>query len=643
MLSSRMMLILQELMAAKSAVTSNDLADRICVTPRTIRNDIKELNSILLQSGGFIESKRGTGYELIIKNSKTFKAFLQKMAKDSNSNMLPSSPEDRVIYIVRKLLLDNYYIKLDDMADKLYISKSTLQNDLIEVRKILTGFKLELVSKPYHGVKIIGDEMNVRFCLAEYLFNRKEIVVNMQRQAAPILPQKDINKIYTIIIKEVKANKIEMSDIALNNLCIHFAIACKRIRDENYVQLAPEDFAGVYSQTEYKVAKGIVTKIESALHVSFPKTEIAYIAIHFLGTKKIAKINLNREEFESFVESDLRAAIKEFIHKVDERLKLQLINDHELFIALGLHLQPTLNRLRYGMNMRNPMLDEIKTKYPLAFDAAVLAREVFNKRLAIEIDEDEVGYIALHISVAMLRQKMQQDVKRCIIVCATGVGSAMLLKYRLQSKYPNQLHVVDTTDFYRLNETSLEQIDFIITTIPIERKLPVPIIFVNTILGTEDLRKIENYLKNRTENKIDFLKEELIFLHKGLPTKEAAIKYLVEKLVAAGYVESSFGASVFKRERLSPTSFGNLVAIPHPMEPHTRETFWTICTLKKPIDWEGNYVQFICLLSIGKNRTSDLKLMYDYLIEIIENKRKVNQLISCEEKDEFIETINAML
>ncbi|NBJ69552.1 MULTISPECIES: BglG family transcription antiterminator [Clostridia] len=643
MLSSRMMLILQELMAAKTTVTSNDLADRIGVTPRTIRNDIKELNGILLQSGGFIEAKRGIGYELVIENNKTFKAFLQNMTQKSNASMLPSSPEERVIYIVRMLLLNNGYIKLDDMADELYISKSTLQNDLIGVKKILTKFNLKLISKPYHGVKIIGEEMSVRFCLSEYLFNREEMLIDMQKQADFILPQGDINKIYTIILKEVKASRIEMSDIALNNLCIHIAIACKRIREENYVQLAPEDFAGIHTQTEYKVAKGIVTQIENALHVSFPKTEIAYIAIHLLGTKKIAKINVNPEEFESFVESDLRSAIKEFIHKVDEHLKLHLINDHELFIALGLHLQPTLNRLRYGMNMRNPMLDEIKTKYPLAFDAAILAREVFNKRLAIDIDEDEVGYIALHISVAMLRQKMQQDIKRCIIVCATGVGSAMLLKYRLQSKYPNQLQVVDTTDFYRLNEISLKGIDFIITTVPMERKLAVPIIYVNTILGAEDLRKIEDYLKNRTENKIDFLKEELIFLQKDLPTKEATIQYLVEKVVTAGYVDGSFGASVLKREELSPTSFGNLVAIPHPMEPYTTETFWTICTLKKPIDWEGSHVQFVCLLSIGKNNTSDLKLMYDYLIEIIENKRKVNQLLRCEERDELIETINAML
>lgn len=645
MLSSRMMLILKELMAVKSPITSEYLANSVQVTSRTIRNDIKDLNEILSTCGGFIKSTRGIGYELEIKNSEIFKLFLQEMSKNSTiiTNKSPDSPEERVGYIVRKLLLENSYIKLDEIADELYLSKSTLQNDLIEVRKILKRFKLEIESKPYYGVKVKGNEMNLRFCLSEYLFNRKEINFNMQRQMESILSKEETNKILGIILEEVKANEIEISDISLNNLSIHFAIACKRIRDENYILLSPGDFEGIYNQKEYEVAKQIVTKIESDLNVSFPKTEIAYIAIHLLGTKKIAKINLKRKEFESFVESDLGDTIKEIIMKIDDRLKLQLKDDKELFIALGLHLQPAINRLRYGMNVRNPMLEEIKTKYPLAFDAAILASKVLKERIAISIDEDEIGYIALHIGVAMFRQKMNQDVKRCIIVCASGVGSSMLLKYKLQAMYFNQLVIVDTIDYYRLSETSLEQIDIIITTIPIEKKLSVPIIFVNTILGTGDFNKIEDYLQDRNGSKIVFVKDELIFLQRDLQTKETVIKYLVNELEAASYVDGSFGNSVLEREQLSPTSFGNLVAIPHPMAPLTEETFWTICTLKIPIDWGGNRVQFVCLLSLGKNRTPDLQFMYEYLIEIVEDEQKVKRLINCEEKSEFIEIINAKL
>ncbi|WP_251514565.1 BglG family transcription antiterminator [Oceanobacillus luteolus] len=641
MLTSRMMLILKELISIKSPITSNDLANTILVTSRTIRNDIKELNDILLQGGGYIKSTRGVGYELVINDEKTFKLFLQKVFNKSNNlaNKPPNSPEERVNNIIRKLLLANNYIKLDDIADELYISKSTLQNDLIEVRKILKSFQLEIESRPYYGVKVVGNEMNFRFCLSEYLLNRESAKFNIQNVTNSILSTEVLNKIQCIILEEIRENEIDLSDIALNNLSIHFAIACKRIYDKNYISLPPKEFEGIYSKKEYRVAKKIVEKIESAFDVSFPEQEIAYIAIHLLGTNKLATNNLSSQEFESFVESELRNTINEIIMKIDERFKLRLKNDKDLLIALGLHLRPAINRLRYGMNLRNPLLDEIKAKYPLAFDAAILASEVLNNRLDIEIDEHEIGYIALHIRVAMYRQQMNQDVKRCIIVCATGMGTAMLLKYKLQSKYFNQLIIVDAIDYYRLSETSLEQIDFIITTIPIEKKLPVPIIYVNTILGVDDISKIEDHLHERDENLNVYAKEELIFLQKDFHTKEDVIQFLVSKLESTGYVDSTFGKSVIERERLSPTSFGNLVAIPHPMSPHSDETIWAICTLKRPINWGGNRVQFVCLLSLGKNKTSNLAGMYEYLIGMIDNEKKVKQLINCEQRGNFIEIL----
>ncbi|WP_233879504.1 BglG family transcription antiterminator [Virgibacillus halodenitrificans] len=644
MLSSRMVLIIKELLAAESPQTGEALASTIQVTARTIRNDIRDINKVVQKKGGSIKSTRGIGYELEIVNDEAFKSFLQEVARSVNTstNKTLETSEARINWIIRILLLEKKFIKLDDVADKLYISKSTLQNDLIEVRKILASYNLTLESKPYYGVKVQGKELHVRFCLSEYLFNRNSFTINMKNELNNILSKQEITSIQNIILEKVRENEIEISDIGLNNLIVHFAIACKRIRDRNYISLAPKDFEGIYSQIEYEVAKDIVTEIEVALDVEFPKTEIAYIGIHLLGTKKIAKTNINRQEFESFVKSELRDVIKEIISKIDHRLGLRLREDKELTIALGLHLKPAINRLQYGMNVRNPMVEEIKINYPLAFDAAILAGQILNERLGINIDEDEAGYIALHISAAMYRENVNRNVKRCIIVCASGVGSAMLLKYKLQSTY-NQIEIVDTIDYYRLEETPLEEIDFIITTIPIDKDLPVPVIIINTILGTKDLSKIEGFLQNKNENKASFIHEELIFLQKDFQTREEVIKYLVNELEMANHVDHTFSESVLERERISPTSFGNLVAIPHPMEPQTTETFCTICTLKRPIDWGGNRVQFICLLSVGENKAPDLRHMYDILIEIIEDEQKIKRLLNCNEKKKFVALLNSIV
>ncbi len=49
--------------------------------------------------------------------------------------------------------------------------------------------------------------------------------------------------------------------------------------------------------------------------------------------------------------------------------------------------------------------------------------------------ETEIGYLALHIGGAIERRKIINQPKRCLIVCASGVGSAKLLSYKLQATF----------------------------------------------------------------------------------------------------------------------------------------------------------------------------------------------------------------
>ena len=67
-------------------------------------------------------------------------------------------------------------------------------------------------------------------------------------------------------------------------------------------------------------------------------------------------------------------------------------------------LKPAINRFRYGMNLRNPMLDSIKANYPVAFEAGVIAGMVLKEEMGLEIHENEIGYLALHIGAAMERR-----------------------------------------------------------------------------------------------------------------------------------------------------------------------------------------------------------------------------------------------
>ena len=62
-----------------------------------------------------------------------------------------------------------------------------------------------------------------------------------------------------------------------------------------------------------------------------------------------------------------------------------------------------LTRLTYQMNIRNPYLKNIKIKYPLAFEAGVIAAKVVESKTGFQIGEHEIGFLALHIGAALER------------------------------------------------------------------------------------------------------------------------------------------------------------------------------------------------------------------------------------------------
>ena len=66
------------------------------------------------------------------------------------------------------------------------------------------------------------------------------------------------------------------------------------------------------------------------------------------------------------------------------------------------------------------------------------------------------------------------------------------------------------------------------------------------------------------------------------------------------------------KENTSPTAVGNLVAIPHPMQLLSAETFLMFCTLEKAVDWGDKKVQVIILFSVKRNNNEDLQRLYDF-------------------------------
>ncbi|WP_213818740.1 BglG family transcription antiterminator [Garciella nitratireducens] len=639
MLASRSKKILQELVSTTNPVTGLYLANINQVSVRTIRNDIKNLDFILKANGARISSVMGKGYQLEILNYENFNEFIKNFINQSSfqNSYVPKTSEERVIYIIKKLLLSNDYIKMEQLADEMFVSKSTVQKDFNKVKRIFYHYEIHLKSKPNYGLKISGSELKLRFCMSEYVFNRKgqeeekQLKINLS-----FLSQDHLDCILEIILRQLKFHQISLPDISIKNLLVHIAIAYKRIKQGHNVILCKTDLENIKNQKEYSVAKDIVREIQDIFHVVFPKEEIAYITIHLLGTKMLKYTN---KKVDQIIDNRILKAIEYALNKVEEKFHLGIKEDEELIFNLSLHLKPAINRCKYQMNIRNPMLHQIKSYYPLAFDIAVVASVAIEEYTKIFFNEDEVGYLALHFGAAIERKKLKSIPKKCLVVCASGMGTAQLIYYKLKSYFGSSLEVVGTTEYYKLEQTDFSKIDFLVSSIPILKQVEVPVLEVNAIINENDLKKIETFMLTPKGKINPYFYKDLFFLQRKFKSKEEVLNHLNKRLLQRNLVEDTFLEAIYEREKIAPTSFGNLVAVPHPITAKAKKTFLAVCTLEQPIDWGEKPVQLIFLLCVKKNSQEDLQQMYNLLIKIIQNHSIVQDLIKVRTYKEFRDKI----
>lgn len=631
--------LLQILIDENQNITGGELAQLIQVSPRSIRSYLKEIDEILVKSssGARIRSIKGSGYVIDIQDSIKFDKFMQSLSNPYGE--VPSEPFERVMYITFKFLISNEYIKLEDLADEMFSSKSTLMNDLKEVKNIFKIYNISLGSKPNYGMKIEGTEKSIRFALSDLFYKDIESGANQMSKFFPDSRQK-CNIISDIVLSHIQKAGLNISDDSLENLVYHILISYTRVELKQSITLPDSEFRDLRNQREYEIAKDIAQGLEEALHLHFDPQEIAYIEILLMG----ARLFVHKKPIESKdnVDDKISDAVEEVISEVCKRLKLSLDNDDELRKALNIHLKTTLTRYKYSMNMRNPMLDAIKKTYPLAFEAGVVAGKVVERIFKVNINEHESGYLALHFGAAIERVKSNVTPKRCLVVCTTGLGSSRLLYYKLKAVFGDKLILVGPTELNNLNSYNAVDVDFIISTVPLSDIVEIPHIVINTFLGEKEIEEISRIFQQESDRQKyieKYIDVSRIYLRLPLNTPFEVIEYLGDKLRNDHNIDEGITESILNREKAAFTSYGNMVAIPHPIEPKSDQTFWTIATLEKPIQWGSNLVQFVCLLHVGKDSVHELEPMYMILMKLIENKKIIRQLIESTSEEDILECI----
>lgn len=559
--------------------------------------------------------------------------LIQKFGLTGSSNKVDVEPID----MLEILLNETEPILLDDLADKLFISKSTLERRIqdlkdnfgLEIQSTANGIfvdenspsarkSVSQIIKKYWSPTITQDE-NKRF---RYSFE-------LPRSLKKYVSQDILDKVQECIFEFGSKNNVDINEFEYESLLIHITVAVQRILNKEEIKPIQADQNLKIDNLTINLAK----LIEQNFDCKLPDSEIAYLNIHILAIKK------------GYLDQDTVETNGLQNDPLVEFLKASLLQyDDTLLKNLTVHLRPAIHRSELGITIKNPYKEKIKKSFPYSMDLATQLATKVDKQYNVRLNDDEICYIALHFELFSERNKSKTKKVQVAVVCSTGYGSAALIKQQLLDKLSNHIEVVQTMSVQELLANGVKA-DIIITTIPINLKEGnEKVLRVSPLLTDMDLDLIKKIVdKVRTNNYIEkifltLLDKTTILIDSKVSSPEEAIKRITEVMHQGGYVDSSMTEAALQRERLSATSLGN-IAIPHGDIKHVVKPNLGILISKKGINWNKDKVHLVFFIAFNQQVKENMDQIYSYLYDLIQDKKKIQELVKAETPDKVVKII----
>lgn len=490
--------ILKSICSEYSYVTISSIAEKLNISSRTVMRELRYIEVWLRSYGCSLDKKSGMGIKFVGSEESRRDILLNLEESKEIKNY---SSKERQIIILQELLKEKEPVKLFSFTKSLNVTEGTVSHDLDKIEEWLKDYNLTLVRKPGVGVYIEGKEQEFRKAIINLIYenmNEAELFrlvrdslyvhVNTRERLLNLIDKDTIRKLETLIFKVEEIFNYKLTDNAYVGLIVHLALAIERIKNNEKISMDKFYLQELKKYDEFKVAKNLSMKISKEFNIEIPEDEVGYITMHLRGSKGFENKNSNNE-------LELENLAKEMLKIVEAETGSFLVQNEQCIQWLVNHLGPAINRLKMNMDIRNPMLSEIKEHYPKLFKLAEKCVEPVEKHIGIKMPDSEIAYIVMHIGAALEKEKSMKKDYRAVISCATGIGTSGLLAARIEREYDN-IQIVDVISSLNINEDTLKDkgIDLIISTVPVETE-KLPVVIVNPLFFPKDKENVDNLLK----------------------------------------------------------------------------------------------------------------------------------------------------
>ena len=624
-------------------MTSKNLANTLNVSSKTILSDLNYISDVIEKHGGKILSVPGQGIRLIVHDEDKINDYVNKIEEKDNE-FFSLDLETKILYY---LLFSRKKSSINVICEELYISPSTLLYYIKKIRDIISVYNLKIENKRNCGFQIVGTEFEKRLYMSQYISDYKSLSETSDILSTYI-NKRIFNEVDQIVSEILQKEKFNISYINYDSFINYLVVTINEIKIGNGIERLNNSIGSEMISTELTIAGQITEKISKQYQIEISGGEKSFVAVLLLA-KKFTPLKNTQESDNDLVEKRNKNEFNDLVIAMLEKIKystnMDFTKNQSLISSLNKHMIPLYIRMLYGIKTENTSLKEIKKYCILAYNLAAIGVSVLVENLKVNIDENEIGYIALYLKIALEVEEENKLKKSVLFISDQQVSNMMLYIHELHKQFDKYIKELVCKDVNLVDQDDFDFYDLIINTSELNFNSKKPVIKVKRVVDMDEFKTIENYLTDRVSVKENILKlynRNLFFLDIKATTKEECIDEICQRIAGVMELPTNFKSFVLYRELFGSTDFGEHIAIPHPYIPMANKSFISATLLKKPVFWGKNKVSVIFLLSLNQYEPPPIKF-YDLMSELLSSSRFASDISYERNFDAMIRKISEIL
>ena len=459
------------------------IAELLNLTERSVRYKIDEINEEI--GSKKIEIKKREFFSSLNKDD------MDKLFENIESTNYIYNQKEREELIILYTLMKKDKFLLKEVAEKLGTSKSTIRNDLKNLKKILLEYNIKLLQDDKLKYYFAYSEEDYRYFIAIYLYK----YVSFDKKYDKIFFD-DISYFRKVIYKEIKEEymseiesvskrikkaELNFMDETLSILVILMVVSHKRQR-KNY-NLNIENTEILEKRQEYLQLKNFFP--------DFTNTNLLFFTDYLF--------RITRDEKDVFVKFknwlDISIAIIKIVRIFEIESKVDLKNIDVFLDKIFYYIKPLIFRTKRKIKLKNSILKDVKDLYPTIFNFLkknfYYLEEVINEK----VSDEEIAYLVPFFHKSL--QNNNKINKKGILVTTYKENIALFLKEDIETEFLIDIDKILTLKSFEQIEKNLDDYDYILTTFSLENDFVkeikhTKIIELNPILTEKDIKKLEN-------------------------------------------------------------------------------------------------------------------------------------------------------